>query len=376
MGQNGPVVLRPLSFSDLDKIIALKGEVIKRADWDPAVEKIILEWLLSGNTAQRNDYPVGFVLEHDHNIVGSVVLVPARFLLRGEEVYGCFEIDLMVSEKFRFHGLKLMREVWQSDLFPVVFGTTPNKVSFSIEKALGATPVPATGNRYILITDPAEYAGRSYSSKIAARLIAMIGDMFFVAGKLTAPRKREEFEVVEIKVFGEEFDVFFKSISGDYACIGYKDSRWLNWRYNEFPFGRRVSYKIVGPEGKLRGYIVIQYEKISRGATVANILELVTAAQDINALRALIEKAVQYSKKNHLGAVSIIPPGKHIEKTLNRMGFIKRPFPIPSALYRVSGAFRDSMSDNGECYLSAGDGDTSTFAAVLWDIAGHDRAAR
>jgi hypothetical protein len=360
------VRVRPLTFDDLESIIALKGKVIKRPEFDPIVERNIYEWELRENPYKRDDFPIGFVLEHNSNIVGSVVLVPAKFKLAKENVYACFEIDLMVAQEFRFHGLKLLNKVWKENLFPLVVSTTPNNLSFEIEQKMGAIGILHTSFTYIYIISIKHVMSRIKHFRFEKFISLLNGSARSLLRAISKKiRKKEELIVEEITKFDNRFDEFFENASRDYDVLHIRDSRYLNWRYVGFPFGKRKIVSVLDKKNTLRGYIVIQKEVTKQGTKKANILDLFTKKSDINAIEELLLKSIEYAKVEKLDVIEIMPTNLDLKNILYIMGFIRRENMFSFCSFKCKNAEVSAIINKKNVwFLSSGDGDNAVYSAI------------
>ncbi|MCM8760899.1 MAG: hypothetical protein NC938_06570 [Candidatus Omnitrophica bacterium] len=360
--------LRHMTFDDLEEMIALKKDVLNRSDFDPAAERKLYNWELIGNPYRRDDFPVGLVLENGKRIVGMVALVPALFRINQKDTYGCFEIDLAVANDFRFHGLKLLNLIWRSDKFPVVVGTTPNKTSYDIETRLGALEIPFTRYYCVKVINPPKVLIKKKGSRISAILAWFMLQRVLLRGYLSRLNKNfseDDYVVEKIDSFTEQFDQFFEKAATTYSALVVKNSRYLNWRYVEFPFGERVIYMVSDRKGDLSGYIVIQHEILNGSIKVARILDIFTLKNDANARRMLLRVATTHAKSSGLESVYMNAVDAFICDTAATEGFITRQLALPVAIYRSNEKVREGSLG---WFLSSGDGDASTFSALSWKM--------
>lgn len=359
------VSLRQLALEDIDKIIYNKKEVLRYPYFSEETERAIYEWGLKRNPYRSEKFPIGYVLENNSTVIGAVVLVPARFKIGMEEAYACLENDLMVRPGFRFHGLKFLNMIWNTELFPLVISTTPNSNSFDIEKKLGAVGIGFTACRYIKIVDAVGMARKKNNFKLRH---AISYTLSFVIGSMHHVSKKEHFKVEEISRFDERFDRLYEGI--DYGVMHIRDSRHLNRRHVDFPAGKRKIYSITDHRKCLRGFVVIQLEKNTQNIGKANILDLITLKKDTAAMKGLLDIVVSFAKESGLQYVEIIPPSEAVKNVLAGTGFIKDRLPFPSCSFACHITDRPDVlkivSDMNNWYISSADGDTSTYSGISW----------
>lgn len=359
------ISIRPLTLDDIDDIIRVKNIVIKQPHFNFQAEKEICEWMLRNNPYRRNDFPFGFVLEYDNNIVGSVALIPANFKMGEKIVYGCFEVDLMVLPEFRFHGLKLLNKIWTENLFPLVISTTPNKVSLEIESKMGAAEVTFTSRRYVKIVNPIQVILSIRHVNLEKINSLSQGLIIFLRDITMGMRVKERFITEETTEFDERFDVLYDRVSKDYAISQIKNSHYLNWRYVKFPCGERKIYSILDDKNMLRGFTVIQIERIGGGIRrKANVLELFTTKEDYSAIATLSNIVFKYAKQKNSDYIQISPVSIAMENIISNQIFMMRSVALPLCLYKCGNAELCKIAkDMNNWLISSGDGDTATHSA-------------
>ena len=355
------VTIRPLLLEDLDEIIALKGDVLRRPRFDPLIEKKIYEWELRNNPYRREEYPFGFVLHDENRIVGSVVLVPARFKVGDKTFYGCFEIDLMVLPEYRFHGLKLLNATWREKRFPIVVSTTLNETSYALEKKLGAKDTAHTKKQYIKITGLSR--GLTLRSLNFKNLILYVKALPGRFSRDTVTGKG--LDIKKVSRFDSGYDDLFNRVSPDYKMLHIRDSMYLNWRYVDFPYGERAIFSAFDNEGMIRGFIVVQKEGKQEGIKRCNIIDLFCSRGDVKALHALLFASEQYAEEEKLGRIEILPPAQQTTETLLSIGYIERDRKFPACIYKCSDdKFSEIASDARGWLISSGEGDTAICSAL------------
>jgi len=365
--------LSPLSLDDLEGIISVKGRVLHNPFFDPRLEKEIYGWSLQKNPFRNDNYPLGYTLKQGGSIVGCVVLVPAAIKIGDGVVYACFEEDLMVLPEFRFHGLKLLNAVWKTSLMPFVIATTPNKLSFELEKSLGARTVSFTRARYVKLLDPINIARKKLPIfKIIFKSFESITEwllyqplVLFSNLYLTVMQRLRYglFSGEKITTFDKRFDDLYERISKDYKVSIVRNSAYLNWRYVECPLGEREIYAISDGGGELCGYIVLQKERLENGIMVANILDIFTSRRNVPAIFSLLKYAESYARQNGLETISLIGTFSGIAKVAYAAGFVRNKLRIPTCIFiNKDVTTREVSNDTRNWYLSSGDGDTAIYS--------------
>jgi hypothetical protein len=356
------IFLRETSFSDFSQILRLKEKVIAPPHFNFSVENKLYEWALIKNPYRQEQLPFGFVLECSGEIIGSVTLLPGCFKIGQNEKYGCFEIDLIILPQFRFHGLRLLKKVWLDNIFPVVISTTLNTLSYGIETRLGALDIVHTKRRYIKLLTTRALSKSILSSINPDKFYAYIRSKWGSLKSLTF-HESKKFKIEKIENFGTNYDQLYKKAAQSYQVLHLRDSKYLNWRYKNFPYGKRIIFQAICPEGELAGFMVLQKERQGTGIKKLNIIELFASKEEKTAIFCLLDKAVETGKIEGFDMVEIIPPSLEFEELIAKHGFIRREKELPACLYKLNA---QDFFKSDDWLISAGEGDNATYSALSW----------
>lgn len=233
-------------------------------------------------------------------IIGMNGFFPWRISVRGRDVLGSQNADLVVIPEYRRQGvflalgqLAIGQELRECGV-QLVFGF-PNEAALPGHKRLGCMDIGAL--RSLVIPIDTEW--------IAQTLFKSKGLACLVGKSLRLLRRCRRFRPSQVKDtsikcalaerFDERFDPFLRAIGNIRPIQPKRTIRYLNWRYSERP-GR--SYRVLTAESSngIEGYTVLN----SKGR-VLYINELMTSRRSAEA--ALVENVVEYAERGGFALV-------------------------------------------------------------------------
>jgi hypothetical protein len=132
--------LREASFDDYPQVAALQTQRGMRF-------RSCEEWrnLWVGNPVyedRHGSWPIGWVLEADHNIVGYLGNIPANYEFRGRRLTAGCGYSWVVAPPYRSYSVLLMDQYMRQEGADLCVSTTANPISYKAHVAFGARPVP------------------------------------------------------------------------------------------------------------------------------------------------------------------------------------------------------------------------------------------
>ncbi len=132
--------LREASFDDYPQIAALQAQrgmrLRSREEWCHL-------WINNPAYVDRHGkWPIGWVLEADHNIVGYLGNIPANYEFRGRRLTAGCGYSWMVAPTYRSYSMLLMDQYMRQESAELCVSTTANPISHKAHVAFGARPVP------------------------------------------------------------------------------------------------------------------------------------------------------------------------------------------------------------------------------------------
>ena len=296
--------IRPLARSDGDQLRALTGtrdgvgpkEIERRAR--------IVEWIAFHNphAVRETTY---FIAEHDGKMVAHLGRMPVHLLVHGEVARAYFAHDLLVHPEVRQQGLgyglsvSLYREIeTHSDGVFCMLGMTP--VNLRIQKRLGYRELGF--GRFTKFLD-----SRALSSYLPAPVRLPLFRSLFSAivrsvDAITYRLSSGPGHIIEIHKFDKRFDEFMSRVAPKLGVCPLKTSDYLNWKYVDGPFARRVLFALE-TDNDIGGFVVLTVTRGTDGATGV-ILDVMADPDDTRAISALCTAAVRFFRGEGVGSVS------------------------------------------------------------------------
>ena len=178
-------------------------------------------------------------------------------------------------------------------------------------------------------------------------LIGAVADLGLPLG----PRPRLPIEVLA-GGFDGRFDRLWEEVRGRYSALGRRDARTLDWRYRQHPEG---DYRVLttGAGERLRGYLVLLTNQ-TRGRRRAKFVDLLTAPDDSEAIRALLSGALRWLRDWRAEKVETFACGNGVAAILGSMGFTP---PLDKAGQPHPLMVRGLPAAAEGIYVTQGDGD-------------------
>ena len=336
---------RPYEPEDAEQLCRLQGAVfgITRTPeyW---------HWKYRSNPAGNDLTWVAKDTETDA-IVGMNGLVPIRIGVHGKLVTALQSLDIAVLEEYRsrFVHLEIARRQ-QTAGYAFVFGygeEVTTKVSTTLLGYVAVGPTPRVVRPLSLRPGvPPRWRGLARLADPAFRLATRPRRSPPPAGATIAPVPR----------FDERYDLFWSDQAKSRPLALWRDSAYLNWRYQDVP---EEGYECYGME---RGREVLGFSVLRRmlveGRPRGRILDLAAADDDPAITRALLYHALRrFSEQRVETAAAWVFAADPRWAQMKSMGFVSRPRPgRQMVVYTVSGEVPAEMTASADNWrLSWGD---------------------
>ncbi len=278
-----------------------------------------------------SDNPFGesicWLLKHDgdNRIVGATAVFPKRIMINGKPKMVGIAGDLGIEKAYRGHGqAKLLQKTLVSGYkeagMEFLYGT-PNVVSERVCLKAGYKIVGRTV-RMVKILRSFPYLKRALKIDFLAKLVSWPVDLV-----LKIKSKDQDFENkgrygYELpERFDERFDRLWEKAAGQYAIIGERTSRALNWRFSDCPYKSYHIFALTdGKSGEILGYIV--YQIIKRNVQIADFFSIHLGKN----IDAMFSEFIKYFRKKDIDTVTFYYFGNQdvIEKASD-YDFMVRP---------------------------------------------------
>ena len=283
-----------------------------------------LQWKLG---APRH-IPAGVsVMEVDGRIAGFEGMVGRDVWLRGRRRPGWMSVDSSVHPEFQGQGLSRAHLRWYLDRWanaeqPIALDAGSTHPRFFRSSGPGADR-PRVANKIEVLTRPTNGAAlrrrllrdRSWRSVLRVARLEARALRARIRTRRAGPQSRP-LTVRSVDHFDDRADALWERARTqfDYAVV--RDREYLDWRYCD-PRGGPVSVRVAEEGDALVGYAVTAFIDGE-----LQIVDILTAPGDDDALRALLDDSIESSRVGRALLVSVLLPRVHpYRQGLRRAGF-------------------------------------------------------
>jgi N-acetylglutamate synthase-like GNAT family acetyltransferase len=364
------IIIRAATKSDYPAIASLLDKTFGDIPYEKRLR--LWEWRHNLNPASRPDTPPFLVAEKNNEIVGVHGLTPLRMQIRSEEIAATCSCDLAVDEKARSAGMKLKLRALDREISPLHISTSANEPAYKITMALGGKPLNAGRKKYIKLLKISAYLKRLVVGKLggAGKILALpasaiIGkplDWIIQSGIKKKPGKHNsKYELRIINKFDERFDDFWKGYSEGWNVAVVRDSKYLNWRYIQYPFKGIIPLGLFEGD-KVLAFGVIHNVNIENLPPFSVILELFSQDRNedyaLTLLRAMLSEAIAAGSHD----ITAMTPESYLERIFKKQSFHPRMAQLSPYTYKNNSAMTDDQIEIENKWLfSMGDGDICYF---------------
>lgn len=320
------IEIRPGTDADRPQIIARMAEVFGP---EPAARaERLWDWQWRQDPRLPSPGYRGVVAAWRGQIIGNLATIPAGLHIGGEPVTAHWCVDVLthwglMRQALRDHRRQALEGPDFTHGIAAALLDHPAAGPIQVAKhiadpmmvimgRIGFTTIPGTCSlrrRVSVMHTLARGLGRPLGG-----LIGAVADLGLPLG----PRPRLPIEVLA-GGFDGRFDRLWEEVRGRYSALGRRDARTLDWRYRQHPEG---DYRVLttGAGERLRGYLVLLTYQ-TRGRRRAKFVDLLTAPDDFEAIRALLSGALRWLRDWRAEKVETFACGKSVAAILGSMGF-------------------------------------------------------
>jgi len=358
------VKIRELQFSDMPKIRELVQTREGFSEEKAEKRTKLLEWLAFKNPF-ANGGATYFVAEDQDRIIAHIGRMPVELTFHGERHRTYFMQDLYVHPEYRQKG--------QGFFLSMALYDTLERESDTFFCGLWATPLnlkllqlrkydQLRANKYVKILDPRKLQDPRRNLKFKGRfLINLLNPIirFFMGcvdfGLLRI--SRSDVKVTELERFDDRVDKLNKHILSKFRVSVCKDAQYLNWKYIDRPFGKKIVYA-AEKKGELSGYLVLN-NRLEGKFYKGTILDIMADPEDKKTIAALCCKAIQYFRKQGAYSVNVFLTDSRLASVFKKFLFLKDPAEDSFFLGNLNKCCgeKEHLLDIRNWHLSYGDSD-------------------
>lgn len=317
------------------------------------------------------DLPTFLVAELDRTIVGVHGLFPLRLQVDERIVPVSCACDFAVLPAARTVGLKLKLAAAQHGGVPAHISTSANDAASRLTVALGGREIRDARTTLIKPLRMAPLVSQRASrlaGGLAGSLLGVMGSVIgkFGDGALGGVRRLRarsgalrSISVSSLRRFTETHDEFWNEIRPTGAVHLVRDTRYLNWRYSDYPFPGIETLQAREGE-RVLALLVSHLHRDSEGNQVGSVLEFLSRPGFFEVALGLLGLAE--ARLRSAGAVVCVArtASEELKEALAASGFHRRERDLSPYTCRVEASeWNHGLSDTGNWAFSLGDGDTA-----------------
>ena len=310
------VELRELADGDFQEVLALYRTVFGSA----YAARFAHRWTWAHKENVIPNRSLKWVLVSDQRVVGFLAAIPQWYSLGRDRVIAHTPCDFMVHPDYRFHGIQLMTEFFNSCPNCVTCDDIP--ATIGITKWLGAQPVSPVVTYVKVLDARALRFGREVPGVLYG-----VGSYVLEGIDRVLLSKPSGVRLTPLSDFDHRFQELYEETSRTVPAMVAKDGPFLGWRYGQSsPHGSREIVTATTPNGELLGYVVLYLAMTPRpSGYVLDLQVLPDRSNDID--QALLACAAERFRE--LGALTMkyhrVPsPFVPSRGLLAQLGFIAR----------------------------------------------------
>jgi len=246
-------------------------------------------------------------------VVGVAAMSFFRTRLNGVETRLAIPVNVATDSRYRGQGVFSTLERENEEAAAVAGSpltvTFPNAKSYPIfVLRLGWTDLP----RLRLWARPLRVSG------VARYLLGRAGEHGGMRATSGDVRTLHGLEVRPLERFGPDMDELGRRAAAGYGSHFSRDAEYFNWRYLDSPRDYRCFGAYRG--GELAGVAVVGHT-VKHGVSAGFLADLVVAPDGVQAVRALVSRAVAEVKGGADALVLLPPPARSQRRALAAAGF-------------------------------------------------------
>lgn len=315
-------------------------------------------WQFERNPYNTEEYPLIWIAEHDDRIVGQWASMPIKLKINDTYVDSAWCVDVMVHPDYERQGIakELVLQMEKSVNLPMILGISKVGLVF-MRKKINWMKV-GTSQPLVKIINTKKILAKYIKNEFVLNLVSGLGNSFFRYCFPVYKFNTKELSFEEIKVFNEEFNIFFEKVSKFYPVIVKRDKDYLNWRYINHP-NYKYTVFVIRRLKEILGFVVLRIKRKENGK-IGMIVDLLAYPHNKNIMLLLIKESIEFFTRKGCDYIQTIIFDKQIEKILKKNGFIKikKGFGRPFLIYTDNCSIPKSYFTNKEkIFFTWGDSD-------------------
>lgn len=369
-GEN-PLIVRRATLDDRDKIFDFIK--IAYANWKKRIPERWYWQYIINPYVNKNELPIWIATDSEGNVIGQICAVNELMQINNTIYKIGWGIDFHVLSNYRGHGIGTSLLKAKDDYYNVSLSLGLTSAARRIRRSLGSKDA-STMYSYFLQFSPNSLLNsiiRKNSNNYIYRFIKLTGlykIMTVILNKwLNSKRKFKknhsgDIKYITAKHFGKEVDALWEKVSSEFDCAIVRDSRYLNWKYLEFP-NRKYNIFLSEIKGEIVGYIILRKKryKLSKVKHYRGIIvDFLFSTANTDHLTNGINFAIDFFIEQGINDIRIATSVKKYTECIEKIGY-PRPVFKKKARFKSSFSVDSNSILNAEWLLSYGDSNQQQF---------------
>lgn len=308
-------------------------------------ERSVWQWLWSDNPFCPKDWPLGWVLEANEEIVGFIGNIPRSYFYGGKQLIVGAARAFVVDADFRSNSLRLLATFFSRNPADVLLFSSANELAAPLYRMAGAKMLPQENYNLSLIwvVSGVDFVSsvlrkKGYGKNIAKIAGRIVGPSFAIESILKQRWKLYSNHIVELlrpSEISSEFITFWVALVNEKSdCfIAQRDSTLLKWQFGHPSAAYRQPIILCSRiNGRLKGYAILtRWDSQTIGLKRMMITDLIALNNDEDVIRGLVAAAFRYALTERVHMLQMVGFPPFIRNTIEVFKPIKyhssgRPF--------------------------------------------------
>ena len=369
------ILVRECTFNDEIQVL----ELWKRNHIITSEPKKNWKMLWLQNPAYNKNWPIGWVLESDKKIVGSLSNLPQTYYLENKKIKTATARGFVVDIQARSSSIKLASHFFNQKNIDLFLGTTANQSSSEVLKFFDCLPLPFTNYKYVLqwiinIQDVIRheiYKRIGFSNFFTDFLSLIFTPFLTILIKILGHGFKKnnvnwhgKIEIIPIKDINVDFDKLWKRKKYELPKILLSDrsAETLRWHFSKFDkYSDRTKILTARLDEELLGYLIVDIEDLPGSSFKRlRINDIFVSQNSVEIIDALIYKAFIFAKKKNLHSIIVVGFNTIVRKRFMILKPIKRKLDYMPFLFKtIKSNLLSKLLKSDTWYSGPYDGDSS-----------------
>ena len=323
------MIIREANFNDEESVIELWGR--NGLSSDPS--KNNWNWLWRENPAYFEEWPLGWVLEKNNQIVGYLGNVPLQYCINGKNISVACARGYVVDPEARSHSLKIATSFFSQKQADLLIISSANELSAKVYKMFRALPLPIDSfndslywiveSRGFIRSALIKYLGftKLFSSIFSICIAPFLSVWLRIRGQVNLHLYKDwkgqvkSMSVVEInEMFDQLWEI--RKIELSNTLLGVRNSKIIRWHYDRMntKSDKKTIILTAIKNDKLLGYLILDREDShSIDLKRYRISDLFVLMDEEVVIHVLLEKAIEFAKEERVHLVDTMGFPKYIQ---------------------------------------------------------------